>query len=57
MPWIFSATAIFVRERRWPQPGWPVRGPCRHVTDCFTDDNDVTDDATDVTISDVIELP
>ena len=23
---IFSATAIFVRERRWPQPGWPVRG-------------------------------
>ena len=24
---IFSATAIFVRERRWPQSGWPVRGP------------------------------
>ena len=32
MPCIFSATAIFVRERRWPQPGWPVRGPWEHVT-------------------------
>jgi len=29
---IFFATAIFVRERRWPQPGWPVRGPwLRHT--------------------------
>jgi len=29
---IFSATAIFVRERRWPQPGRPVRGPwCNQV--------------------------
>jgi len=32
MPCIFSATAIFVRERRWPQPGWPVREPWTYPT-------------------------
>ena len=25
--YLFYVAAMFVRDRRWPQPGWPVRGP------------------------------
>ena len=28
---------MFVRDRRWPQPGWPVRGPCL-IQCCHVDD-------------------
>jgi len=25
--YLFYVVAMFVGDRRWPQPGWPVRGP------------------------------
>jgi len=31
--YLFYVVAMFVGDRRWPQPGWPVRGPCAERTE------------------------
>jgi len=33
--YLFYVVAMFVGDRRWPQPGWPVRGPWYSYTAGF----------------------